>query len=208
MKHVLAVLLLTALAPSAFAGAEDEVTYKTSVQDSMEACVSACRGTELCTGVSFLQPDSRLPVGECKMTITPPPKPEPWDLATAESDLNAYRAQYGLRPVTLNPILTQASQAHSDDMAEMENADHKGSDGFYHDTRIKERGYNFSATAENVASGQFSWEAVFKAWQDSPGHNKNLLAANMTEVGIALTYKPRTKYLTYWTMVLATPVGR
>jgi len=103
--------------------------------------------------------DSRFPAGECKITITPPPKPEPWDLATAESDLNVYRAQYGLRPVTLNAILTQASQAHSDDMAEMENADHKG-------------------------------------------------AANMTEVGIALTYKPRTKYLTYWTMVLATPSGR
>ena len=208
MKRALAALLLTVFVQSTPAGAADEVTYKTSEQSSMKSCLSHCRATDRCSGVSFLQPDSRFPAGECKITITPPPKPEPWDLATAESDLNVYRAQYGLRPVTLNAILTQASQAHSDDMAEMENADHKGSDGFYHDTRIKERGYNFSATAENVASGQFSWEAVFKAWQDSPGHNKNLLAANMTEVGIALTYKPRTKYLTYWTMVLATPSGR
>jgi len=207
MKRLLAATPLLFFALPAFAGElPDKVTYKTSQQADMDACVASCKSTYLCTGVSFLQPDSRKPEGECKMTITPPPKAEPWDLQTAESDLNAYRAQYGLNPVTLNTILIEASQAHSDDMADLQNADHKGSDGLFHDSRIKSRGYNFSTTAENVASGQFSWDEVFKAWQDSPGHNKNLLAPAMTEVGIALTYKPRTTYLTYWTMVLAAPL--
>lgn len=201
---------LTLFAASLFAlpaGAQAVDTYKTSTQANMDACVSLCQSTYLCGGVSFLQPDSRFDEGECKMTIKPERKPADWDLQTALSELNTYRAGYGLKPVTLSDTLNAASQIHSDDMADMEDVSHEGSDGQTHDKRIKRLGYNFRYTAENVAGGQFSWNEVFKAWQDSPGHNKNLLAPEATELGIALTWEPKTEFRTYWTMVLAAPLG-
>lgn len=188
-------------------------TYQTVIVKSTEACAALCKDDLKCRGWSYMQPDTRFPTAECRLNngfgetpLFPPTPPAPWDLQTALSDLNAYRAQNGLAPLTLNAKLTAASQSHSDDLASFGGAAHKGSDGLFHDSRVKREGYNFSMAAENVATGQRSWDAAFKAWQESPGHNKNLLADNATEIGIALTYEPKTTYLTYWTMVLAAPL--
>jgi len=73
--------------------------------------------------------------------------------------------------------------------------------------RVQLQGYYFSITGENVASGQKSWEHAFKSWQESKGHNKNMLQEDMTELGLALAYEPTSKPDTYWTMILATPIN-
>jgi uncharacterized protein YkwD len=48
----------------------------------------------------------------------------------------------------------------------------------------------------------FTIDEVFKGWQDSPGHNKNLLLTDATEMGIALVQDPKTEFKTFWTLVI------
>jgi uncharacterized protein YkwD len=124
----------------------------------------------------------------------------------ALSDLNNYRAQMGLAPVRLDAKLNAASQLHAEDMARAGDASHTGTDGSAHGDRVQRQAYYFSLAAENVASGQKSWEKVFRAWQESPGHNVNLLQPDVTDFGVALVYDPDSAYQTYWAMLVASPL--
>ncbi|MEE9347700.1 MAG: CAP domain-containing protein [Robiginitomaculum sp.] len=197
------LLIGAAIASPALADERPNIVNTVTVSSQQECAAACSAAVPSCRSWSYHQPDSRKPVASCRME-TPPPPP-PWTSTQALSELNVYRAQYGLSPLSLDDKLMAASQAHSDDISQTGAAGHAGSDGKFHDTRLKRAGYAFSITAENVATGQESWEEAFQAWKDSPGHNKNLLMPDVTQLGIALTYEPSTKYLTYWTMVLAAP---
>ena len=56
--------------------------------------------------------------------------------------------------------------------------------------------------AENVGTGQANIEEVMKGWQESPGHNKNLLLSDADDMGIALVQDPSTEFKTFWTLVV------
>jgi len=155
---------------------DDDGTYKTIAVTSAEEC-------------------------HAPFEITPP---TPLDLNVAVAELNAYRAAYGLGLVSLNDKLTKASEVHARDLAKHGMAAHEGSDGSTHGERVKRQNYNYQTVGENVATGQKSWDIVFQAWKDSPGHNKNLLAEGVEDFGIALVYEPTTTYTTYWTMLVGT----
>lgn len=209
----LPALLLLGAVQSASVLAVTDGTYRSVTVESQEACRALCQDDKQCRGWVYDQPDIRYPTAQCRLNdgggdapLFAPVPPEPLDILLAEAELNAYRARHGLGPVTLNAALMTASQKHSDDLAQMGVAAHEGSDGQLHDARVKREGYIFSMAAENVATGQKSWDAAFQGWKDSPGHNANLLADGVTEFGIALTYDPDSTYMTYWTMVLASPL--
>ncbi|MBO0742868.1 MAG: CAP domain-containing protein [Hyphomicrobiaceae bacterium] len=116
--------------------------------------------------------------------------------------INAYRRQKGLKPLKLNAALTEAAKAHSRDLAKWDRISHYGSDGSNPWDRVKRAGYNAKVAAENVGTGQASLEEVIKGWQASPGHNKNLLLADVEHMGIALVQDPRTEFKTFWTLVV------
>ena len=116
--------------------------------------------------------------------------------------INAYRKEKGLKPVKLNAALTEAAKAHSRDLAKWDRISHYGSDGSNPWDRVKRAGYNAKVAAENVGTGQASMEEVLKGWQASPGHNKNLLLADVEHMGIALVQDPRTEFKTFWTLVV------
>jgi uncharacterized protein YkwD len=116
--------------------------------------------------------------------------------------INAYRKEKGLKPVKLNAALTEAAKAHSRDLAKWDRISHYGSDGSNPWDRVKRAGYNAKVAAENVGTGQASLEEVIKGWQASPGHNKNLLLADIEQMGIALVQDPRTEFKTFWTLVV------
>lgn len=187
-------------------------TYKTVSVMSHEQCSAICRADDQCRGAVTYQPDVRYPQSQCALnnglSKTSPfevKRPEPFDLGRAVYEFNQYRARHGLDPVNLNPKLMKASARHANDLAVHGMAAHEGSDGSTHADRVKLEGYNYALIAENVATGQEDWEAVFKAWQDSPGHNENLLRPGVTDFGIALVFEPTTKYITYWAMLVGTP---
>lgn len=122
----------------------------------------------------------------------------------ARDMINAYRRSKGLRPLALNTALTEAAKAHSRDLARWDRISHYGSDGSNPWDRVKRTGYNARLAAENVGTGQASLEEVFKGWQNSPGHNKNLLLTDAREMGIALVQDDKTEFKTFWTLVIGT----
>lgn len=124
------------------------------------------------------------------------------DAEKARDLINAYRKEKGLKPLKLSMELTNAAKAHSRDLARWDRISHYGSDGSNPWDRVKRSGYNARSAAENVGTGQASFEEVLKGWKASAGHNKNLLMADAQHMGIALVQDPRTEFKTFWTLVL------
>ena len=216
----LTALSFTSHANEIIKSQEADGTYKTFSVKSAEECTklcmkerNVCRGSMLTEEITVMNGERRSKM-ECRLNnglsstspfeITPP---SPLDLSIAVVELNAYRIENGLGPVSLNDKLNRASDVHAQDLAKHGMAAHVGSDGSTHSERAQRQNYAYRMIGENVATGQKSWAQVFQAWKDSPGHNENLLAEGVTDFGIALVYEPTTTYTTYWTMLVGTPQG-
>lgn len=128
------------------------------------------------------------------------------DAEKARDLVNAYRKSKGLRPLQLQPALTEAARAHSRDLAKWDRISHFGSDGSNPWDRVRRAGYNAKVAAENVGTGQVTVDEVMKGWQASPGHNKNLLLPDVQHMGIALVQDPKTEFKTFWTLVVGAPL--
>ncbi len=124
------------------------------------------------------------------------------DVNRARDVINAYRKQNGLKPLTINTELTAAAKAHARDLAKWDRISHYGSDGSNPWDRVKRAGYNAKVAAENVGTGQVNFDEVFKGWQESPGHNRNLLMGDVDNMGIALVQEPKTEFKTFWVLAL------
>jgi uncharacterized protein YkwD len=127
------------------------------------------------------------------------------DAERARDMINAYRKEKGLKPLKLNTALTEAAKNHSRDLAKWDRISHYGSDGSNPWDRVKRVGYNAKVTAENVGTGQVTVDEVMKGWQNSPGHNKNLLLTDASDMGIALVQDNKTEFKTFWTLVVGSP---
>lgn len=222
-KYRRSVLILSALISVSYAGLtsanpflidDDDGTYRTQNVTSPEQCQAICKAEEdICRGTIILQMDTSKPDMLCRLNngkgvnpAFPPVAPAPFDIDLALSDFNQYRAENGLMPVKLSGKLNLASKVHAEDMMRAGEASHTGTDGSSHSDRVQLQAYYFSIVAENVAAGQKSWEKVFKAWQDSPDHNVNLLEKDVTDFGIALAYDPNSSYGSFWAMLVAAPL--
>jgi uncharacterized protein YkwD len=128
------------------------------------------------------------------------------DAELARDLVNAYRKEKGLRPLKLQPNLTEAARAHSRDLAKWDRISHFGSDGSNPWDRVKRAGYSAQLAAENVGTGQVTIQEVIKGWKASPGHNKNLLLPDAVHMGIALVQDAKTEFKTFWTLVIASPM--
>ncbi len=120
--------------------------------------------------------------------------------------VNRYRESKGLSKVSLDSRLNKAALVHAKDIAKHDVISHNGSDGSEADDRISAAGYKWSLAAENVATGQSSLEETFRGWQNSPGHNANLLLSDAVHVGFAMVYDKRKGYKTFWVMTIAKPI--
>jgi uncharacterized protein YkwD len=124
----------------------------------------------------------------------------------ARDMINAYRKKHGLKALSLSPELTEAAKEHSRDLAKWDRISHYGSDGSNPWDRVKRTGYNAKLTAENVGTGQINFKEVLRGWEESPGHNKNLLTPDARNMGIALVRDPKTEFKSFWTLVIAAPM--
>ena len=128
------------------------------------------------------------------------------DADKARELINTYRKQKGLKPLKLNAELTAAAKSHSRDLAKWDRISHYGSDGSNPWDRVKRTGFQARLAAENVGTGQIDFQEVLRGWEESPGHNKNLLLADATHMGIALVQDPKTEFKSFWTLVVASPM--
>ena len=140
---------------------------------------------------------------------TSPPPPGGGNGAPLDSEesafltqINAYRAQNGRGALTANSQLNAAADAHSSDMANNNYFSHTSLSGTEPDDRAAAAGYPVPNTVgENISAGRESADENFQAWKASVEHNKNMLDATYTEIGIGRAFKAGSQYGWYWTNV-------
>lgn len=123
------------------------------------------------------------------------------DAQAAREMISLYRRNNGLPRLTLDESLQQAAQAQADAMANANSLDHNVRGSL--DMRLTGKGLGSVGAVENVSAGYHTLAEAFSGWRQSTPHNKNLLAARATRMGIATAYAPGTKYKVYWALILA-----
>lgn len=113
---------------------------------------------------------------------------------------------YGAAPaLSWNAELGETALAHSKDMANKDYFSHQGRDGSQVSDRASRAGYRWQRIGENIAAGQGSAEQVMAGWLASPGHCKNIMNPDFTELGAAYATNPASAATSYWTQVFGTP---
>src|SRR5262249_8809577 len=113
--------------------------------------------------------------------------------------ISRYRREHGLSAVKTDPQLTAIAERQAKAMAASGIMDHSVAGSFA--SRIS--GAHMGMAAENIAAGTSTWAETFRAWQNSPGHNANLLQSKADSVGVAVARNEQTRYKTFWAMVIA-----
>jgi uncharacterized protein YkwD len=125
------------------------------------------------------------------------------DAAAAQSMISGYRGNNGLGPVTLDPELMRLAAEQAQVMAAKGKLDHDAKAPFQE--RIRKSGFDASVAVENIGAGYHTLAEAFSGWRDSPPHRANMLNANVTRMGIAAVYTPKSKYKVFWSLILAAP---
>ena len=113
--------------------------------------------------------------------------------------INRYRAQNGLKPLSLDKKLQRAAQWMSNDMAAKNYLDHRDSRGRDPFRRMAAFGYAYNTyKGENIAAGQQTAAKAIRSWQDSKPHNANMLNPKFTVIGIGFAYGKKSKFGWYW----------
>lgn len=97
--------------------------------------------------------------------------------------INNYRKTHHLKALTINPGLSSAAREHSQDMLDKGYFDHRG---FPQRVR-KYRNANY--VGENIAWGTGGYgdpSGVLSLWRSSPEHNKIMLTARFSHVGVGM----------------------
>lgn len=115
---------------------------------------------------------------------------------------NAERKNADAKPLTPNPLLMAVARAHAANMAKQDKLEHV-LDGKEPYERVKEAGYKYSATGENIAWNALSPREVVKGWMDSPPHKANILNTKYTEIGVAVATNEKGER--YWVQVFGAP---
>ena len=152
-------------------------------------------------------------LGGCADTGPPPGQPSFYiDLATTDAALDAnaaqsmisgYRGNNGLNAVTLDPELMRLAGEQARVMAAHDKLDHDVGRPFQ--DRIRKSGFDAAVAVENISAGYHTMAEAFSGWRDSPPHRANMLNSNVTKMGIAAVYAPKSKYKVFWSLILAKP---
>jgi uncharacterized protein YkwD len=103
-----------------------------------------------------------------------------------------------------NALLTQASEAHSQDMVAKNFFAHTGSNGSLLSARVNATGYAWTRVGENIAAGYPSLDSVLSGWMASDDHCANLMHPDFNQIGlVCVAGTAATTYNNYWTMDLA-----
>jgi len=163
---------------------------------------------DICTVLGFLA------LAGCAATTETPQQPAFYDnLARAEAQVNVnaaasllsdYRRRNGLPPVEIDTRLVEMADAQAKAMAKRNQVSHDPG-GRNFNKRLSASGFNASRAAENIGAGYHTLAEAFSGWRDSPSHNKNMLLAGATKMGIATAYAANSKYKVFWALVLAEP---
>jgi uncharacterized protein YkwD len=123
------------------------------------------------------------------------------DPQAAASMISLYRQNNGLGAVVVDPQLMRLAETQSQAMASRNKLDHDVKAPLAR--RMNAAGYPATVAVENVSAGYHTLAEAFSGWRDSPPHRENMLNSGVTNLGIAASYAPNTKYKVFWTLILA-----
>ena len=112
--------------------------------------------------------------------------------------INHERTSRGENPLSVDPALQCAAQAHSEDMAARDYFEHVGPNGDTPVSRARRCGYIYSSqvgyeVGENIGWGTL-WlatpHAMVAAWMGSPGHRANILDGHFRNTAIGVAARP------------------
>ena len=125
------------------------------------------------------------------------------DPVAAASMISLYRKNNGLGPVVVDPALMALAEQQSTAMAKRNKMDHDVAGPL--GKRLNAAGYPAATAVENISAGYHTMAEAFSGWRDSPPHKANMLASDVSKMGIAARYAPNSKYKVFWTLILAEP---
>jgi uncharacterized protein YkwD len=113
--------------------------------------------------------------------------------------LNAYRQSQGVAPLEYDLGLEAAIQGHCQHMATHEFFDHTAPEEAVSSPWTRAELCGSSASGENIAmQSRGGPEEVMQMWQESDGHNRNMLDDSYTRVGVG-------NYEGYWGQIFGSP---
>ncbi|KAF4314853.1 hypothetical protein BBO99_00009797, partial [Phytophthora kernoviae] len=118
--------------------------------------------------------------------------------------VNAKRAEKGLKAVCINTKLASAAQVLASDNAKNNKVSTKGSDGSTPSSRYDAQNLDTQTSAEVVAAGQASADAVVATWVKS---SSAYLFSDFQFIGPGYAYDKTKTYKHYWVMDLANAEG-
>lgn len=104
-----------------------------------------------------------------------------------------------VKPLAWNSKLEKAATIHAIDMDKNNHFSHVGTDGSLPDDRIKAAGYEWGQVGENIGRGYKDVAAAIKGWQESGSHCKQMMSAEVTQIGVA-------RKGSYWCQAFAKPL--
>lgn len=122
----------------------------------------------------------------------------PVNQSEAVASINALRRANGLGPVRLDAAVTAAARAQSLAMARQGVLSHDAGGDFR--GRLQASGVGRAPAVENIAWGHRTFAEAMATWRASSLHSSNMLAPDMTRLGVAAAPGAGG---TYWTLVLA-----
>ncbi|GMF42193.1 unnamed protein product [Phytophthora lilii] len=118
--------------------------------------------------------------------------------------INSKRAAKGLKAVCVSKKLMKAAQVQADDMAKNGFVNTRGSDGSTPTMRYTAQHLATSKSAELVAAGQTSVDAVVATWIKSAGA---YLYSDLRFIGPGYRYDSTKLYKHYWVLDMADADG-
>ncbi|TCP99680.1 SafA/ExsA family spore coat assembly protein [Serpentinicella alkaliphila] len=110
--------------------------------------------------------------------------------------VNIERSKNGLKPLKENWELSRVARYKSNDMRDRGYFSHTSPTYGSPFDMIKSFGIRYTAVGENIAMGQRSAVDVMNGWMNSPGHRRNILNPNFTEIGVGYAAGTRGPYWT------------
>lgn len=114
--------------------------------------------------------------------------------------INSFRAQNGLGPVSVDPVLIEAARYQAVAMASRDVLSHEVAGDFT--TRMNNAGFVYANATENVGAGHTSVADAINAWIRSPHHRENMLMRDATRMGMVKADAPQSRYRSYWALDL------
>ncbi|MCK8826959.1 CAP domain-containing protein [Natroniella acetigena] len=135
------------------------------------------------------------------------PPVEDGNIAAYEAEVvelvNVERERKGLEPYQHNQQVSQVARRKSEDMRDNNYFSHQSPTYGSPFDMLEQYNVEFRAAGENIAKGQRSPAQVVRSWMDSPGHRRNILSQEFTDIGVG--YAQNGDGETYWTQMFIRP---